>query len=701
MSDLTGRTIARRYLVESFLGKGGMAEVHKVWDQERSVHLAMKILHADLAEDKVFLRRFTREARTLAKLQHPNIVRFYGMEQGDDLVYILMDYVEGITLRKEIFQSKEPLPLERIQLIIKSVCAALYYAHKLGFVHCDVKPANIMIHSNGTVYVSDFGIARMTEASTVTMAGAGTPAYMAPEQVRGEVPLPQTDIYSLGVVLFEMLTGGERPFTGEKARTTGTTSEKVRWEQLRLMAPPPSKYNPSILPHINKIVLKCLDKSPANRYLSTMDLYNDLMTQGIAPVPPLPIALPSSGGVTSGESVSGGAVMSDDGSIINASTSPPISISGEVKKQAQEMESQAIRFEMEGNLWDALHLFYEIKRIDLSYPHVDIKINKLEKEIQSKSQAKPTSAYRTLIEKIFSIKKSKSVLLKSFKPVPRFAWIAAIIFFVSLFFVVFQIPSATVEGNNGVYFSSDRAGEMQIYHINNTGRIRQVTTKSNNFEAVRGNQGIYFTSDRSGKYEIFHLGDDSVIRQITHTNKNAESWGPIPYGFGIYFVSNRSGKPEIYYFDKAGVKQVTNTPGNYMSTYPAPISSGLYFSSDRSGKFEVFFMNHQGEIVQITHTKTPLGSRLTAPSNNGFYYVSDRDGENFEIFYMDSKGFVTQITNTRSNVTNLNPLTESNGLYFVSDRTDTFEVYHLGKNGGLLQVTHSPEGFFSLIGSTP
>jgi len=361
------------------------------------VYLAMKILHADLAEDKVFLRRFKREARTLAKLQHPNIVRFYGMVQDDDLVYMLMDYVEGITLRKEIFQSKEPLPLERVQVIIKSVCAALYYAHKQGFVHCDVKPANIMIHSNGTVYVSDFGIARMTEASTVTMVGAGTPAYMAPEQVRGEVPLPQTDIYSLGVVLFEMLTGGERPFTGEKARTTGTTSEKVRWEQLRLVAPPPSKYNPSILPRINEIVLKCLDKSPANRYLSTMDLYDDLMTQGIARVPPLPVALPSSGG-----SVFSDVVVSGDGGIVNASTSPSVSISGEVKKQLQEMESQAIQFELEGNLWDALHLFYEIKRIDLSFPRVDIKINQLEKELQSKSQAKPTSVYKILIEKISS-----------------------------------------------------------------------------------------------------------------------------------------------------------------------------------------------------------------------------------------------------------------------------------------------------------
>ena len=106
MEDLIGKIISGRYRVESFLGKGGMAEVYKVWDQERSVYLAMKILHADLSEDIVFLRRFKREAKTLAKLQHPNIVRFYGLVENDDPVYMLMDYVEGTTLRKEILQAK-------------------------------------------------------------------------------------------------------------------------------------------------------------------------------------------------------------------------------------------------------------------------------------------------------------------------------------------------------------------------------------------------------------------------------------------------------------------------------------------------------------------------------------------------------------------------------------------------------------------
>ena len=290
---MINKLIANRYRVESFLGKGGMAEVYKVWDTGRNVYLAMKILHADLAEDRVFLRRFKREAQTLETLQHPNIVRFYGLEQDSDLVYMLMDYVEGTTLRKEIFQSKEPLSLERILDVMKSICSALYYAHKSGIVHCDIKPANIMIQKNGNILVADFGISRMTEASTVTMVGAGTPAYMSPEQIKGDDPTPQMDIYALGIVLFEMLTGGERPFTGENAEATGTTSEKVRWEQMRLAAPPPSMYNPSIPTSMDEIVLKCLEKSPTSRYVSAVDLLSDLSQQiiqtetSIQPTPPV------------------------------------------------------------------------------------------------------------------------------------------------------------------------------------------------------------------------------------------------------------------------------------------------------------------------------------------------------------------------------------------------------------------------------
>ena len=282
MTDLVGNIIADRYRVEAFIGRGGMAEVYKVWDNHRMTFLAMKLLYEDMALDRVFIRRFKREADTLAKLQHPNIVRFYGLEQHGRQAFMLLDFVSGESLKHKIFDAAGPLPMSTIRSVLGSVCAALAYAHSEGYVHCDLKPSNILFHRSGKPMLADFGIARMTDAATATMVGAGTPAYMAPEQARGLNPTPQTDIYALGVVLFEMLTGGERPFTGEYAQTTGSTSEKVRWEQVNLKPPSPRAYKPEISKELEAVVLKCLAKKPDMRYQTPLDLLNALQ-QATAP----------------------------------------------------------------------------------------------------------------------------------------------------------------------------------------------------------------------------------------------------------------------------------------------------------------------------------------------------------------------------------------------------------------------------------
>lgn len=278
MSEMVGRTIADRYRVDAFVGRGGMADVYKVWDSQRLAYLALKQLHADLAEDIAFLRRFRREARTLEALAHPNIVRFYGLEQVDGLAFMMMDYVEGVHLRKAIFENHAALPLEQALGIMRPVTAALHYAHGQGIAHCDMKPANVMIKQNGDVFVADFGIARLAESATTTMAGAGTPAYMAPEQCRAEAVDGRTDIYALGIVLYEMVTGGERPFVGEHATGTGSTSEKVRWEQLNAPPPSPREFNPALPPAVEQVIFKCLEKDPRSRYQSTPDLWNALVT---------------------------------------------------------------------------------------------------------------------------------------------------------------------------------------------------------------------------------------------------------------------------------------------------------------------------------------------------------------------------------------------------------------------------------------
>jgi serine/threonine protein kinase len=272
MQDLTGRTLNQRYRVERLIGRGGMAEVYLVTDLERGVKLAMKVLREDLAEDQLFLKRFKREAKVLSQLQHPNIVRFYGLEQEGHLAFLLMEYIDGITLRRAIFDRKRPFTARQVQNIISPICAALNYAHSMGMVHCDVKSANIMLDKNNKVYLTDFGIARQTESATATMVGAGAPAYMAPEQILGKDPLPQTDIYALGVVMYEMLSGGKRPFNGETVDATGSTTQKIAWEQVHRPAPSITDVNLNAPAGLDAIIRQCLRKNPSERFSSANDL---------------------------------------------------------------------------------------------------------------------------------------------------------------------------------------------------------------------------------------------------------------------------------------------------------------------------------------------------------------------------------------------------------------------------------------------
>lgn len=285
-----GELLSNRYKIITLVGRGGMADVYKVWDQQRATHLAIKVLHEDIAMDRVFIRRFQREGQVLERLQHPNIVRFYGLEheQAKRLVFLLMDLIEGRSLKHEIFDRNGPMPLSRVMELLRPICAALFYAHNQGVVHADVKPGNILINNLGQVFTSDFGIARLSESATVTLVGAGTPPYMAPEQFKGSIT-PLSDQYSLGIMLFELLTG-ERPFTGETARTTGSTQEKIFWEHLHAKPPSPRRWNRDISPEIDRIVLRCLEKKPEDRFPSVLDLLTQLEAAA-APRPVIP-ALP-------------------------------------------------------------------------------------------------------------------------------------------------------------------------------------------------------------------------------------------------------------------------------------------------------------------------------------------------------------------------------------------------------------------------
>ncbi len=273
-----------------------MADVYVALDAERRVDVAVKVIREDLAEDPEFLRRFAREAEALARLDHPNIVRFYSLEQQGRLAFIVMDYVQGETLRGLLKQAGGPLPYATAVRVVKQVASALYYAHRRGVVHRDVKPGNIMVRADGTALLSDFGIARAADSASLVTLAVGTPAYMSPEQHRGEAASDRSDQYSLAVVAYEMLTG-RRPFLGETpVAGLSVASQRVAWEHLYLPPPPPRSLCPGLPEAAEAVLLRALDKDPGRRYASVVEFAEALEQAGgqlVSAEQAAPVGLPA------------------------------------------------------------------------------------------------------------------------------------------------------------------------------------------------------------------------------------------------------------------------------------------------------------------------------------------------------------------------------------------------------------------------
>jgi beta-lactam-binding protein with PASTA domain len=268
--------LSDRYELGEILGFGGMSEVHLARDLRLHRDVAVKVLRADLARDPSFYLRFRREAQNAAALNHPAIVAVYDTGEAQTaagpLPYIVMEYVDGVTLR-DIIHNDGPMPPRRALEVIADACQALNFSHQHGIIHRDVKPANIMISNAGAVKVMDFGIARALadggNSVTQTAAVIGTAQYLSPEQARGEQVDARSDVYSLGCVLYELLTG-EPPFVGD-------SPVAVAYQHVREDPLPPSHKHAGISAELDAVVLKALAKNPDNRYQSAAEMRADLV----------------------------------------------------------------------------------------------------------------------------------------------------------------------------------------------------------------------------------------------------------------------------------------------------------------------------------------------------------------------------------------------------------------------------------------
>ena len=252
------RTLANRYELLELVGSGGMADVYKAHDKLLDRIVAVKVLHAQFASDAEFVARFQSEAKGAAKMSHPNIVNIYDVGQEENSHYIVMEYVSGQTLREEL-DAGGRLPVATALTIARQIAEALCHAHKNGLVHCDIKPHNILVMEDGRIKVADFGIACAVSSVTSTYTGniVGSVHYFSPEQAKGASITPKSDIYSLGVVLYEMLTG-ELPFTGETP--VGIALKHLQEEPLSICV-----IDPSIPPFVEALVTELMAKDPNQR----------------------------------------------------------------------------------------------------------------------------------------------------------------------------------------------------------------------------------------------------------------------------------------------------------------------------------------------------------------------------------------------------------------------------------------------------
>ena len=269
MDKYTGKKLDGRYEIRELIGVGGMANVYHCYDTIDAREVAIKILKDEFLDNEDFIRRFKNESKAIAVLNHPNIVRVYDVSFGDMIQYIVMEYIDGITL-KEYIDMQKVLDWKETVHLTTQILKALQHAHENGIVHRDIKPHNIMLLQDGTIKVTDFGIARFSSNATRTMTeqAIGSVHYIAPEQARGEKTDGKTDIYSVGVMMYEMLTG-TLPFDGDSAVS-------VALMQLQAKAKRPREINPDIPEGLEEITMKAMQKDPEDRYHSAVEMLSDI-----------------------------------------------------------------------------------------------------------------------------------------------------------------------------------------------------------------------------------------------------------------------------------------------------------------------------------------------------------------------------------------------------------------------------------------
>jgi serine/threonine protein kinase len=685
MTDFTGQDFDRYHILEA-LGEGGMASVYKAYDTRLERDVAVKIIRTDMFIPAVLqqvLKRFEREAKSLAKLSHPNIVSIIDYGEHDGIPYLVMEYLPGGTL-KDRLKDQHLTWQESFHLLIP-IARALQFSHQQGIIHRDVKPSNILITLSGEAMLSDFGIAKILESEkstglTGTGVGIGTPEYMAPEQWVGNTG-SQTDIYSLGVVLYEMVTG-RKPYTAD-------TPTAILLKQAKDPLPRPRQFIPELPASVEKIILKALAKNPENRYQNMEEFIHSMenllggQIRIKPPVVPLEKRQPEKTTPVEPEALPGQIPIVDQPTLVARTPVQGIPVEPEVPVSAPSLTG--------------------IAPADTPlFPHIVPPLPQVEP-----AGRKSAIWLNTLLQR----------KVKNF-PVWIMALAGLLALVVVIAFAVWGIrrlsagPASTPAAAGYVYYTSDQSGGAEIYYLDAKAVSHRVTRTPGTHQSwapmLAANGFVYYTSDQSGRAEIYYLDAKAVSHRVTQTPGKHQSWSPVPAANGyIYYTSDQSGKAEIYYLDARAVShRVTQTPGDHQSWSPAPSANGhVYYTSDQSGRAEIYYLDAQAVSHRVTQTPGGYQSWSPFPASGGYvYYTSNQSGKP-EIYYLDARAISHRVTQTSARFQSWSPLPAFGGyVYYTSDQSGKAEIYYLDAKAISHRVTQTPDRYRSWIrmyGETP
>lgn len=736
--ELLEKTLNERYRFEELLGEGSFANVYRVTDLSRQKVLAAKVLRNEFAREATLLERFEREAAVLSQLQHPNIVRFYGIEDSPasdsdqpGYLFILTEFVPGETLEDWFQRQTRPLkPLKSIQYLTP-MAAALHHAHAQNIVHRDLKPANILLHDDGTVLVTDFGLARvLNHASTLTVGmSVGTPYYMSPEQITGETVTFATDVYAFGVIMYRLFTG-QLPFTGDSPESKGgTPTARITYEHVH--APPRSlrELNPGLGLAVEEVVLQCLKKQPQSRFDSIGQVY-DALTEAVG-APPVALAttanpvhstennhpdikLPewsqfvrpvniddhdTTGDVVPPESDAFVRHPNNDAPQQTGVGRPrsPIRPEQTLQAPANRIEHPAPQPVTQTNLRRSTHgPAPGGTSTNRTMPTTESFAHAATDPLASASTAPPgyLTPHIPVVQGHRSLRHAQArrnwfqlVIIAGFGLISVTLCLA----------VTYLVLASNLLGDST---DSDSAPPMSEIETNSTQpEIQSADATSPTEVPVR----FAFDSRRSGSLDIYimHL-DGSNLQQVTSLPgaERGPAWSPTADQIAFYGAASENEQHDIYIINADGthLRNITNTP-TVDERYPAwsPDGTQLAFHSNQDGDYDLYIMRPDGSDRRAVtkNTADDLGPDWS-PDGTQIAFHTDVWGAPYELAILDlATGNVRRVTN--NNRTNSFPSWSPDGSQLAFNAIDPFSVnavniFIINTDGtNIRQLTNTPD----------